>query len=267
MRKLLPVLLLFSMPLWGQESLQSLINAEKAFASHADSLGIKAAFVTYLGDSGMIFTPRPTLGKAHYQALPEPNGKLYWHPTYAVVSAGGDIGFTTGPFVFKPDEADSSSWRWGHFTSVWQKQADGSWKNIADFGSPHAAPSAKTPIAYPASYALAPSKKKAGKGSRASLLETDTSPADYNTYFTPGTALYREGQCPRFEKAHEQAVQENQRYTLWQPLHAAIGEAGDFGYTYGQYCTNKGTKGYYLRIWQMQRRGWTVLLESLNQEK
>ncbi len=254
-------------PLWGQQSLQSLIGAEKAFASYADSLGVKAAFVSYLGDSGMIFTPKPTLGKPFYQNLSNISGKLYWHPTYAVVSAGSDIGFTTGPYVFKPTEKDSSSWRWGHFTSIWQKQADDSWKNVADFGSPHTALSAHTPIAYPASYALTPLKRKNEKATKAGLLETDKAYTSNAPYLSPGTAIYREGQYPRFEAAGELLKQENQQYSLWQPLYAAVGKAGDFGYTYGHYSTKSGNKGYYLRIWQMQPQGWKLLLESLNQEK
>jgi hypothetical protein len=268
MKKLLPVLLLLlSMPLWGQESLQSLIRAEKAFASYADSIGVNAAFVSYLGDSGMIFTPKPTLGKPFYQNLPSISGKLHWHPEYAVISAGGDIGFTTGPYIFKPNETDSSSWRWGHFTSVWQKQAGGSWKNVADFGSPHQAPVAQAPVSYPASYTLPPLKKKSDKGTKAGLLESDKAYAANSTHLSLGTAIYREGQYPRFKEADEILKQENQQYSLWQPLYAALGKAGDFGYTYGRYSSNSGSKGYYLRIWQMQSQGWKLLLESLNQEK
>lgn len=269
MKKLLPLLLLLQLPVaavFAQQALQEMIAAEKAFARLADSTNIKTAFLTYLGDSGMAFTPAPTLGKPLYQQYPDGGGKLYWHPAFAVMSSGGDMGFTTGPYIFKPNAEDTSRWQHGHFISVWQKQKDGSWKNMADFGTPHPAVDLKKPIPYPKGFTLTASGSQ-GRGTKASMLAADSANLHKKQYVTPVAAFFREGHSPVFTVAGQFLVSEGGRDQQWKPLFARVAAAGDFGYTWGTYLSAKGAKGFYLRLWQHTRTGWKILLEARNLEK
>lgn len=256
------LLLLMCSTAWGQSSLQEMLQAERAFARMGDRLGIKAAFLQYLADSGMVFLPQPQLGKPVYQNLQEGAAKLWWAPAYGIVSSGGDMGFTTGPYIYKLNPQDKASWRYGHFTSVWVKQPDGNWKNVADFGTPHAAPTG--PLPYPSSDRLHSLPDGAPGGTKALLLQQDLAhPAPVTQR---GTAIYRQGQLPNYTTGQAYVQQEGQHYCEWQALHSAVASKGDFGYSWGQYTTAENQKGYYLRIWQWQPGGWKLLLESLNRE-
>ena len=52
-------------------------------------------------------------------------------------AASGDMGFTTGPWEAKGDINDEKPSGYGHFVTVWKKQADGSWKFVVDLGISH----------------------------------------------------------------------------------------------------------------------------------
>jgi len=62
---------------------------------------------------------------------------LAWQPSFAGMAESGDMGFTTGPWEFKGDVKDEKPSGYGHFMTVWKKQADGSWKFVVDLGISH----------------------------------------------------------------------------------------------------------------------------------
>jgi len=53
-----------------------------------------------------------------------------WSPAEVEVLTSGDLGYTSGPVL------DPKGNRIGTFNSVWQRQADGSWKIVFDKGCP-----------------------------------------------------------------------------------------------------------------------------------
>jgi ketosteroid isomerase-like protein len=71
-----------------------------------------------------------------------PGTSLTWSPTKAELAASGDMGYTWGNFEFKTkDKEGKEETERGIYMTVWKKQKDGSWKVVADVGSP--APAAK----------------------------------------------------------------------------------------------------------------------------
>lgn len=63
--------------------------------------------------------------------------KLVWHPTIVEIQDGGEHGLTQGPFTIEQTGPDGTAMsQTGTFTSVWEHQADGSWKVIFDAGCP-----------------------------------------------------------------------------------------------------------------------------------
>ena len=123
------------------DGVESLAAAERAFAAYSVEHGMKDAFLAFLADDGVLFTPTVTNGKARWNARPASKATLVWEPEYAEVSYAGDLGWTCGPWEFHPPAgAPDTTVFHGHFNTVWAKQPDGSWKVAADIGGDHARP-------------------------------------------------------------------------------------------------------------------------------
>jgi len=57
----------------------------------------------FLADDGIIFQPGPVNGKKFWGERPARKGLLSWEPVFADVSRAGDLGYTTGPWEFRPN--------------------------------------------------------------------------------------------------------------------------------------------------------------------
>ena len=58
---------------------------------------------------------------------------LKWAPEFVEAAAAGDMGYTYGPYQFSAiDTAGQKIEAEGVFHTVWQKQADGTWKYVYD---------------------------------------------------------------------------------------------------------------------------------------
>ena len=73
--------------------------------------------------------------------LDDKNNQLLWTPVGADISASGDLGYTYGTFEFHSKNKDGKVVvDYGKYTSIWKKQADGSWKVVLDMGNASPAP-------------------------------------------------------------------------------------------------------------------------------
>ena len=104
------------------------VDAERAFVADAQKLGQWTAFRKYAADDAVMFTPQA--GKAHdfLKELKDPPTAVFWWPGRSYVSCDGNTAINTGPWVRQWGKSV------GYFTTVWQKQADGSWKWVLDHG-------------------------------------------------------------------------------------------------------------------------------------
>ncbi len=58
-----------------------------------------------------------------------------WHPEVVELSADGNLGLSRGPWVIRTKDKDGKEVEIkGLYNSVWQRQADGSWRIIFDAG-------------------------------------------------------------------------------------------------------------------------------------
>src|SRR5206468_7970386 len=114
--------------------LSSLVEAERAFARASVARGTRAAFLENLADNSIIFHPHPVDGKKWWNAQPVRPGVLTWQPIFADVSRAGDLGYTTGPWEFRPNGPDDRPVAFGQYFTIWKKQRDGSWKAVLDRG-------------------------------------------------------------------------------------------------------------------------------------
>jgi ketosteroid isomerase-like protein len=124
----------------GQNALQKLVDTEYAFAAMAAEKNSRTAFLTFLADDGVVFNPQRSNGKQVWTARKESPALLSWYPVFADISSNGLIGYTTGPWEYRPKGKDDTPTAFGHFMTIWQKQLDGNFRAVLDLGVSHEKP-------------------------------------------------------------------------------------------------------------------------------
>jgi ketosteroid isomerase-like protein len=241
--------------------------------------------MTFIADDGLLFRPGAVNGKKWMLEHPVPPSDkkplLAWQPAFAGMAASGDMGFTTGPWEAKPDINDEKPSGYGHFVTVWKKQADGSWKFVVDLGISH--PQSGGPQAHwePAASSRTENFKPIDVAvSRESLLNRDRKYAaevlsqglgkTFSAYAAPDVRLYRHGGIPFIgRKASSEAIAKTKGQVTWQPIASDTSSAGDLGYTHGTYDVADDTKkviehGSYVRIWKKQNGVWQIVMDVTN---
>jgi ketosteroid isomerase-like protein len=116
---------------------RAIADADIAFAQRAIADGTRAAFLDYLADSAVLLNPSPHPGRAATEAGPAPGAPLRWRPDLASVSAGGDFGWTSGPFLAWSTSTDEAPSVAGHYFTAWRRAEDGTWRVVIDGGVPY----------------------------------------------------------------------------------------------------------------------------------
>ena len=102
------------------------IEAERAFAADAQRLGQWTAFRKWAAPQAILFVPQPVNAHEFLKNATDPQLSYQWWPAKAFVSCDGSMAVTTGPSV-------RGNYR-GYFTTIWQRQPDGSWRWLLDHG-------------------------------------------------------------------------------------------------------------------------------------
>src|SRR4029450_8329788 len=101
--------------------LARMVQTEYDFSDAARRDGYKGSFLKYVSPDAVMFENGPVPARKRVSARTEMKGLLQWYPSYAVVASTGDVGLSTGPWVYtSPD----NKLAYGHFVSVWRKQPD-----------------------------------------------------------------------------------------------------------------------------------------------
>lgn len=115
----------------------SAIDAERAFAADGQKVGQWTAFRKWAAPDALMFTPQPVKAHDFLKGRKDPPVSVFWWPGRSYVSCDGAIAVNTGPWVREWGKSV------GYFTTVWKRQADGSWKWIYDAGDALEAPRAE----------------------------------------------------------------------------------------------------------------------------
>jgi ketosteroid isomerase-like protein len=263
-------------------SLKRLIEAERAFSSMSEARGVREAFLYYLADDSIVFRPGPVPGRRVYEDLPGSSTLLLtWTPEYAEVSAGGDLGFTTGPYLARDRTRTSAPAGHGHYVSVWERQANREWKVSFDAGVRHPEPGPA-----PAETASLPAGFKRWRGRRADrisersmLLKEESKFAQtaragrlaeaYVAHAADDIRVYRDGRLPVAGKvAWLKLVSSLAGRYSWGPVDAVVSSTGDLGFVFGgcdvlspEESQPFGSSSY-LRIWRKTAAGeWRIILD------
>jgi len=264
----------------GQSALQEMVKTEQAFSKMAQETTPRDAFMAFIADDGLLFRPGAVNGKKWMLEHPVPPSDkkpvLAWQPAFAGMAQSGDIGFTTGPWEAKGDVNDPKPGNYGHFMTVWKKQADGSWKFVVDLGIAHPQQSGGPQTLWQPTDA---SKSKSFKAvdvavTRQSLLDRDQKYSvavvkdgeakAFLAYAAPEVRLYRNNNLPYIGREAASAALANATGQVkWKPIAADGSSAGDLGYTHGTYEA-EGKTGSYVRIWKKQNGTWQIIMDVTN---
>lgn len=124
----------------------ALMAVDKAWSETVNDID---AFLSYIADGAhfMPFGAPLAEGEAirtTWEGLTSlPGFDLSWQATGADVGASGDIGYTIGTFELAVEQDGTTMLTQGKYATIWNKQADGSWKVQVDIfnsdGPPFAA--------------------------------------------------------------------------------------------------------------------------------
>ncbi len=273
----------------GQSALQEMVKTEQAFSKMAEEKNARDAFMTFIADDGLLFRPGAVNGKKWMLEHPVPPSDkkpdkkplLAWQPSFAGMAASGDMGFTTGPWEAKADIKDEKPSAYGHFMTVWKKQADGSWRFVVDLGISHPQPGGPQAHWEPAETSKKETFKPVdGTSARKSLLDRDQAyeiaglkqglAKAFEAHASKDVRLYRANSLPFIgREASVVELGKAKGTVMWNTIGGDVSQAGDLGYTHGTYEVSDDTKkvierGSYVRIWKKEQGAWRVVMDVTN---
>jgi ketosteroid isomerase-like protein len=271
----------------GAAALASLIEAERSFSHMSEERGIREAFLTFLAPNSVVFRPEPVAGRSTYQkADPLDPAVLTWEPEVAEVSASGDFGYTSGPYVYRPGRRMEPT-AFGHYVSVWVKRPEGSWEVVCDLGvtypqNARVARSAEvvTPAADKGAYSFSPQQRldednafgqtaasfireAAIKGLRKTLIRSSTDDIRvYRPGRPPAVGRAQIGRVVRDYAGRVMAIDPGNRANVV----VSVARSGDLAYSYGTtffYDTPRHqARLVFFRIWRREPPGdWKICLD------
>lgn len=110
------------------------VEAERAFAAMAKANGQWTAFRAFAAEDAILFVPQAEKAQEWLRGRKDPPAALSWSPSRSWLSCDGATAYNTGPWSSPSGKA------FGYFSTLWQKQTDGSWKWRIDHGDALDAP-------------------------------------------------------------------------------------------------------------------------------
>ena len=219
---------------WSQNADPALlVTVEHEFAEAVAAHGVNAGFRQFLAPDGVIFRPGPVNGLEYLKDKPESKARLTWEPEHVEMTAGGDYGWTTGPWELSADSTQPPS-LFGQYLSIWQCQPDSSYKLVLDVGIVYPERRAPHDVGFVTLTGGMdhPYAAELLKGECDHLTDLDR--VWMGSATAPDVLLLRTGLSPvvgadafsDYKDAHPGSATRSSAF-------AAVSAHGDFGYTYG----------------------------------
>ncbi|WP_054111879.1 hypothetical protein [Brevundimonas sp. AAP58] len=253
---------------------EPVIAAERAFAADALTMGVDRAFLKWAMPGAVLIaggSPQPVEDLFDEGAVFDPATRpLVWWPNWAGIAASGDLGFTTGG-------VEVNGRRTGHYFTIWQRQADGTWRWVYDGGVPSSAadvPGPESELQILATSTVAPSSAEAALGELRAVeavlaaAAAGDQKAAHLSLLAPDGRLYVGDLPPAIGQAAFPAALDAwpKSFDLSPPLGSGASAAGDLGWTYGRALWKDGDangSGYYVHLWQKRETGWALAFAKL----
>lgn len=250
----------------------TVIELEGAFAAASRARGAKAAFLEVLGEESILLRPGPVWGRAAWNAGEDLPGTLDWLPDRAQMSAAGDLGFASGPWLFTPADSKGGPAE-GRYVTVWRRTPDG-WRVLFDGGfgrAPAGAWDARS--REPLLGAHACERGEAAPPGELQLLDLEIAGIAGGESHQlriarrlADTAWIFHG--PSVEGATDATARTAALAALpatlqYWPMGAGVAASGDLGYSYGLSAPAPAASAdvAYVHIWCRQGDGWRLALQ------
>lgn len=257
----------------ADQTWQSLVDAERAFAAHSVRSTMRDAFLAHLHPQSVMFNPGPVNGIELYTGLPPRGGQLAWGPEVVDVAASGDFGYSTGPHQFRKD-AGTPVLRQGYFCSVWVRSETMPWKVLVDLGTSQPEPltldvTPRDPTSTPGTSAGADALTSLSEAERrfAESLARDEAGA-YRAALAPHGRVNRDGAPPAEGREQAVAVISARRSGVVRatPQKIEVASSGDMGYVRGQLELRDRAADappvHYVRVWRHDAGDWRIVLDG-----
>ena len=256
-----------------KSELDSLVQAERAFARLSTERGVRDAFLANLADDSIIFRPTAVPGRQWFETNSPSPGQLNWEPAFADIAAAGDLGYTTGPWE-RSRTAQEAPMSFGHYVTLWRKQADGKWKVALDAGISHAAAPRPRSVQSPPVRGSVQKQRpqKEIEAAKTALLDLELrfppTPQAALSGFDPAARLYRNGSFPFVgQTAVRKALSDVKGAFAWKVARLEVSGSADLAYAYGTAdfkpaaASQPIEQSNFVRIWKKQNGVWKVVLD------
>src|SRR6266481_400206 len=232
--------------------------------------GMPAASVEYFAEDSIAVAPGAVNGKKYWARRTNFPGTLIWQPIFAAGAA--DLGYTTGMWELKK-ENEPLSLGFGHYVTVWAKEAKGKWKIALDVGTENPQPpeSSLGLQVLPPDFAAGTQPHENARRILQKAERQFTKAAHNNVgqaildCATDDVRVYREKSFPAvgLVAARLMLTSEHGKVTF-EPGDSKMSGSGDLSYSYGNYSEERGNgveRGIYLMIWRANMNGdWKLAL-------
>jgi len=138
---LLCAVLLSSLAVAADRDSTVLMQADRDFAKATAAKRLEG-WMSFMAPNAVLLRAEPLVGLDQISAgmakdFNSPSFQLTWEPTKAEFVGNGPVGYTIGRYEARfTGEDGKPHTSHGSYMTTWQKQRDGSWKVVADIGSP-----------------------------------------------------------------------------------------------------------------------------------
>jgi ketosteroid isomerase-like protein len=236
------------------------------------------SILAVLAEASVLFRPGPVDGRSWVAGHPADKGVLSWEPTYAEVSRGGDLGCTSGTWQYRDASPGGPPPTYGHYLTMWRREAKGPWKVVLDLGVSHPKPPDPAPAAAFREPAPAPAGDAAPGGApdllaaeqgAAQASERLDARAALREFAADDVRLYREGVQPAIgSEAALALLGEKAPRLAFEMSGAEVAASGDLAYAFGSWraagkpAGPARADGYYARVWRRDPSGaWRIALD------
>ena len=135
------IALLSTIALAADRDTSVLMQAERDFAKATAAKRLEG-WMSFMAPNAVLLRAEPLVGLEQIKAgmakdFDSPGFQLTWEPTKAEFVGNGPVGYTVGRYEakFTGDDGKPQTSH-GSYMTTWRRQTDGSWKVVADIGSP-----------------------------------------------------------------------------------------------------------------------------------
>lgn len=260
----------------ADSDLDSVIEADRAFASASVERGQRSAFEQFLARDAIVFRPGAVNGQEWLSGHEPATGRLEWQPVAAAISCDSRMAVTSGPWTYA--DMDGRQTAAGYYLSLWRRDENGDWLIVLDHGIDIPAGTAAVSSMVAARFAQAwpdTRDRKCGKGDSEELERAERElNSEVKSHgwvgalqsMDPGNVLaYRDGSSPSVGIPTPDTVAAARGVARSQFVQADTGS--DMGYSFGELLDGKGedarAAAVYVRLWRRAPRGWQVVLDML----